>query len=103
MARLFCFLLLAALPLSPWAQAYPSRSVRIIVPYATGGITDALGRLIAPRLSERWKQPVIVENRAGGGTIIGTDAASKAAPDGHTLLLTSFGYTTNQILISNLP
>ena len=103
MTRLFCFLLLVALPLSSWAQAYPSKPVRIIVPYATGGMTDTLGRLIAPRLTDRWKQTAIVENRAGGGTIIGTDAASKAAPDGHTLLLTSFGYTTNQILIASLP
>lgn len=84
-------------------QSYPSKPVSIIVPYAPGGITDVAGRQVAAALTERWKQSVIVENRPGGGTIIGTTAAAKAAPDGYTMLLTSFGFTTNQILIPDLP
>ena len=90
-------------PLPAAAQAFPSRTVTIVVPYAPGGITDGIARVIATRLAETWKQTVLVDNRAGGGTIIGTQAVVKSAPDGHTLLLTSFGYTTNQILVRNLP
>jgi tripartite-type tricarboxylate transporter receptor subunit TctC len=85
------------------AQSYPSKAVTIVVPYAPGGITDTAARHLAAALTERWKQSVIVDNRAGGGTIIGTAAVARAPADGHTLLLTSFGYTTNQILLPNLP
>lgn len=85
------------------AQPYPVKPVTIIVPYAPGGITDVTGRQMAAAMGERWGQSVIVENRPGGGTIIGTTAAAKAQPDGYALLLTSFGYTTNQILVSDLP
>lgn len=84
-------------------QPFPSRAVTMVVPYAPGGLSDAVGRLLAQRLGEKWKQPVVVENRPGGGTIIGTQAVARSAPDGHTLLLTSFGYTLNQILVKNLP
>ena len=84
-------------------QTYPSHAVTMVVPYAPGGLSDGIGRLIARRLSEKWKQPVIVENRPGGGTIIGTQAVARSAPDGHTILLTSFGYMLNQILVKNLP
>ena len=94
---------LVALSCASAAQTYPSKMVRIIVPYAPGGETDALGRLIAPKLTEKWKQSVVVENRVGGGTVIGTDAAAKADPDGHTILIASVGLITNQILIANLP
>jgi tripartite-type tricarboxylate transporter receptor subunit TctC len=94
---------LAAISSVASAQSYPSKPVSIIVPYAPGGLTDSVGRLLAARLGEKWKQPVLVENRAGGGTIIGTAAAAKAPADGYTILLTSFGFTTNQILIPNLP
>lgn len=68
-------------------QAYPSKPVRLILPYSTGGSADTIARLLAPRLQEAWKQPVIVENRAGANAIIGTDAVAKAPPDGHTLLV----------------
>jgi tripartite-type tricarboxylate transporter receptor subunit TctC len=85
------------------AQAFPGGPVTIIVPYAAGGLTDNLGRALALRLSERWGQPVLVDNRAGGGTVIGTTAAARAPGDGRTLLLTSFGFTTNQFMVANLP
>ena len=85
------------------AQTFPSRPVTMVVPFPPAGITDGIARLVAPKLAEKWKQPVIVDNRAGGGTIIGTQAVVKAPADGHTLLLTSFGFTTNQILVKNLP
>ncbi|MGI4778367.1 MAG: tripartite tricarboxylate transporter substrate binding protein [Janthinobacterium lividum] len=82
---------------------FPSRAITMVVPYAPGGLSDGIGRLVAQRLGEKWKQPVVVENRPGGGTIIGTQAVARSAPDGHTILLTSFGYTLNQILVKNLP
>lgn len=83
--------------------AFPSKPVTIIVPYAAGGLTDILARVVAPALTARWGQNVIVDNRPGGGTTIGTAAVARAPGDGHTLLMTAFGYTSNQLLVKNLP
>jgi tripartite-type tricarboxylate transporter receptor subunit TctC len=66
-------------------DAFPVRPVRFIVPFAAGGPTDVIVRIVAEALGDRWKQPVVVENRAGGGTIIGTQAIARAVPDGYTL------------------
>ena len=85
------------------ATTYPEKTVTIVVPYAAGGVTDVFGRAIAMKLSRLWNQNVIIDNRAGGGTIIGTQHVSRAAPDGYTLLLTSYGFTSNPILRKNLP
>ena len=68
-----------------WAQAWPSKPIKIIVPFPPGNTTDTQSRLIAPTLSERLGQPVIVENRPGASGILGTDAIAKAAPDGYTI------------------
>lgn len=67
------------------ASEFPSKTVRLIVPFPPGGATDAVARLIAEKLAQRWKQPVIVENRPGANTVIGTDIVAKSAPDGHVL------------------
>ncbi len=85
------------------AQDYPSRPVRIIVPFAPGGSADVFGRAIAQRLQESTGQNFIVDNRPGGGSVIGTDAVAKAAPDGYTLLLMSNTHTVNESLITNKP
>src|SRR6187401_1403595 len=98
---------LAALALSltqpAAAQDYPARQVRIIVPFGAGGPADVYARVLAQHLSEELKQNFIVENRPGAGSIIGTDAVAKSAPDGYTLLLMSNTHTTNESLLPNKP
>src|SRR5262245_42373149 len=84
------------------AQTYPSRPVRIIVPFAAGGGTDITARVIAQWLSERLGQQFIVENRPGGGTNIGTEAAAKATADGYTLLMVGTSNTANVSLYDKL-
>src|SRR5499427_4002868 len=73
------------------AQSYPSKPIRVIVPYAAGGTSDILARQIGPKLTEAWGQPVIVENKAGANGNVGADFVAKSAPDGYTLLLTDLG------------
>ena len=85
------------------ADDYPSRPVRIIVPFGAGGPADVYARVIAQHLSEQLKQNFIVDDRPGAGSIIGTDAVAKAAPDGYTLLLMSNTHTTNESLIPSKP
>ena len=84
-------------------EAFPARAVTIVVPYSAGGVTDYFARQIGNKLSRMWGQPVVVDNRAGGGTIIGTQMVGKAPADGYTLLFTSYGFTANQVLRKNLP
>ena len=94
------------LPLSPavaQAQDYPSRPVKIVVPFGAGGPADVYARVLAQHLSEALKQPFVVENRPGAGSIIGTDAVAKSPPDGYTLLAMSNTHTTNESLIPNKP
>lgn len=92
------------LPAAARAQSFPARPVRIVVPFPPGGGLDALGRALAEELSRAWSQPVVIENRPGGATVPGTDAVAKAAPDGHTLLLTADNSITgNPHLVRNLP
>lgn len=96
----------AAVPLSraAWAQTYPTRSVRVIVPYAPGGQTDAIGRIFAQQLSERLGQQFYVENVPGAGGNIGVARAAKAAPDGYTVLVTDgLSLAVNPTLYGNLP
>jgi tripartite-type tricarboxylate transporter receptor subunit TctC len=86
------------------AQAYPVRAVRIVVPFAPGAAADWLARTIANGLAAQWSQPVVVDNRPGANSIIGTEMVTRAEPDGHTLLLTSDDtFTTNPHLFRKLP
>lgn len=97
-------LLALALPLALHAQDYPSRPVRIVVPFQPGGGSDTLGRLLAEKLTARWGQPVVVENRAGAGGNLGAGLVAQSSPDGHTLLLSSPGpVVINQSLYKSLP
>jgi tripartite-type tricarboxylate transporter receptor subunit TctC len=94
----------AAALLSPAAaQDYPARSVKVIVPFGAGGPADVYARVLAQHLSEQLKQSFVVEDRPGAGSIIGTDAVAKSAPDGYTLLVMSNTHTTNESLIANKP
>lgn len=104
-ARLgLCLMLGIVAPLSVLAQGYPNKPIRIIVPATAGGLTDIVGRAMAPRLSEVLGQPVIIDNKAGANGIIGMEALAKAAPDGYTL---GVGYSAtlsiNPGLYSKLP
>ena len=85
---LLLMLCAACLPLAAVAQtSFPNKPIRIIVPFPPGGGTDTVARAVAARMTESWKQPVTVDNRPGGNTLIGAEAAAKAAPDGHTLFV----------------
>ena len=85
------------------AQAYPSKTVRIIVPFAAGSATDVAARLIGERLNAAWAQPVVVENRPGAGGTIGIAQTAKAEPDGYTLVVVSTGHVVNDVLYKDLP
>jgi tripartite-type tricarboxylate transporter receptor subunit TctC len=95
------FALLLALPAA--ADTYPSRTVKLIVPFGAGGPADVYARVLAQHLSEETKQSFVVEDRPGAGSIIGTDAVAKSAPDGYTLLVMSNTHTTNESLLPNKP
>ena len=85
------------------AQTYPDRPIKVIVPFAAGGTTDVVGRVIGAKLAELLGQPVVIDNRGGAGTIIGTGALAKSAPDGYTIMLTTPDFTINPSLHSQLP
>lgn len=85
------------------AQTYPSRQITLIIPFAAGGSNDIVGRTIGKKLAEAWGQPVVVENRAGAGGIIGSSAVAAAPPDGYTLLLVSSAFTINPAIKKSMP
>lgn len=102
-ALLGASLMLSAAPASAQAAAYPSKPIRIVVPYPPGGFNDTLARTVGAHLQTTWGQPVTVENKPGGGTVIGTDAVAKAAPDGYTLFIMPFAFAVNPSLFKKLP
>lgn len=85
------------------AQSYPNRRITFVVPYPAGGATDVSARLLANKLSEAWKQPVVVENKSGGGGVVGNDLVAKAQPDGYTVLIAITQIIQAPSLVSNLP
>jgi tripartite-type tricarboxylate transporter receptor subunit TctC len=104
MVRIIAFLVAALCWTgSALAQAYPDRPVRIVVPFPPGGAVDILGRMVAQQLGEKWKQSVVVDNRPGGGTVLGASLVAKSPPDGYTILLTVTAHTVNATLMEKLP
>ncbi len=101
--RLLLALVLTVFAAGSLAQEYPTKTIRIIVPLTPGSGADIAGRIVAQRLSEHWKQPVIVENRPGAGGQIGTTAVVKAEPDGYTLLVQSSSHAANPAIYKQLP
>lgn len=86
-----------------FAQTYPAKTVRMIVPFPPGGNTDIIARIVVPRMSEDFGQQIVIDNRGGAGSIIGTELASKAPPDGYTLLMVSAAHVMNPSVTKKLP
>jgi len=106
LCSLFLLLIAAAVPQYAAAQAFPSKAIRIIVPFPAGGTTDIAARIVAQRMQESMGQPVLVENRGGAGGTIGADAVAKSAPDGYTLLMHNITFplaSTSLALAGRLP
>ena len=104
--RYFALVLLAALlgpGIAAGQETFPSHAVRLIVPFPAGGPTDVMGRIVADKLSAAWGQPVVVENRPGAGTVVGTNLVAKSKPDGYTLGVVISAHTVNPSLRPNLP
>lgn len=102
-ALIFLGLSASAVHAPAWAQNYPNRPVRIVVPFATGGPADVYARFIAQRLTDAMGQSFVIDNKPGGGSVIGTDLAAKSPADGYTLLMMSNTHTVNETLIPNKP
>jgi len=103
MLRAVLALLLLSVNAAAWPQAYPARAVKIVVPYGVGGPADLYARFIGAKLQNALGQPFVVEDRPGGGSIVGTDVVAKSPPDGYTLLMMSNTHTVNETLIPKKP
>ena len=103
MVRVVLALVFASFSVASWSQAFPSRPVKIIVPYGVGGSADVYARYLGAKLQDSVGQSFVVENRPGGGSIVGTDAVAKSDPDGYTLLMMSNTHTVNETLIPKKP
>jgi tripartite-type tricarboxylate transporter receptor subunit TctC len=103
MLRIIVAALCALASFSSFAQNYPARPVKIVVPFAVGGSADVYGRFLAAKLTDAMGQSFIIENRPGGGAVIGTDAVAKSPADGYTLLIMSNTHTVNETLIPKKP
>ena len=103
MGRVLSALLVLAFASSAWSQGYPSKTVKIVVPYGVGGPADIYARFIGAKLQDTMGQPFIVEDRPGAGSIVGSDYVAKSAADGYTLLMMSNTHTVNETLIPKKP
>lgn len=101
--RIFVLMVGLGFTTAGYTQDYPNRPVRFIVPFAPGGTSDLVGRLVGAKISEALGETVVVDNRAGAGSTIGANLAAKAPPDGHTILVSHVGLAINETLYSKLP
>ena len=95
--------LLAATGMAPAQDAFPTRPVHLLVPFAPGGAVDIVARTLGEELSKRWGQAVVVENRPGAGGVVASETIAKAAPDGYTLIIVAIGHALNPHLYAKLP
>jgi len=102
-AALACVFVSLLSPSAAWSQAWPSRTVKIVVPYPAGGGTDVMARFLAQKFSEMWGQPVVVENKGGAGGNIGADQVAKSTPDGYTLVMMPSNLSINPSLFDKTP
>jgi len=98
-----CAAFAGLLPSAVHAQAWPAKPVRMVVPFAPGGNTDIIARVIAPRMAESLGQQVVIDNRGGAGGVIGSDIVARATPDGYTLLMVSASHVINPAMVKKLP
>jgi tripartite-type tricarboxylate transporter receptor subunit TctC len=104
LTRIACAALIAAGPVAGWSQGFPSKPIRIVVPFSAGGPTDITARFIAPRMTELLGQPIVIDNRAGATGIIGAELVAKSPPDGYTILFgTASVVAINMVTYSKLP
>src|SRR5688500_16970209 len=103
MVRAVFALALLSFSVAAWSQSYPTRPVKIVVPYGVGGSADVYARYLGAKLQETMGQTFVIENRPGGGSIVGTDVVAKSDPDGYTLLVMSNTHTVNETLIAKKP
>ena len=103
MVRAVFALALLSFSVASWSQSYPTRPVKIVVPYGVGGSADVYARYLGAKLQESMGQTFVIENRPGGGSIVGTDVVAKSEPDGYTLLMMSNTHTVNETLIPKKP
>ena len=97
-------LVAAALPVPSLAQAFPSKPVKLVIPFPPGGSLDNVGRLLAQKISDSWGQPIVVENRPGAGGNVGADAVAKSAPDGYTVVMGALStHAVNPSLYPKMP
>ncbi|MGE5523072.1 MAG: Bug family tripartite tricarboxylate transporter substrate binding protein [Rhodospirillaceae bacterium] len=102
LSRTLCALLVAAVPLVAGAQGFPSKPVRVVIPFTPGGPNDLVARPLAQRVSELWTRPVVVENVPGANAIIGTEQVARSTADGHTVLIVSTAFTINPSVVAKL-
>ena len=98
-----CLLTTGAVVAQSNAPSYPAKPIRLIVPFAPGGTNDVLGRIVADKLSERLGQPLVIDNRAGANSVLGSEIAARASADGYTLLIVSAGLAVNPSIVRSLP
>lgn len=101
--RLAGWVVLGAMVGGAHAQSFPSKPVRIVIAFAAGGPGDTAGRLVAPKLAELWGQQVVIDNRGGANSIVGSEIVARSAPDGYTLLIVSAGFAINVSMYAKLP
>src|SRR5471032_2340694 len=102
-ASMICLLFAAVVPGAAVAQNYPTKTIRYVIPFPPGGITDLMARTVAQKTADAWKQSVVIDNRPGGNALMGADLVAKSSPDGYTWLGMTITHTVNATLFPQAP